>query len=1361
MSITAGRTRVRSAASMAGGFARRLLGVLAKRVRSRLFRKYAALLVALVGSALVVSTLVEVYYSFRENRAAQVLIQREKAAGAAAVIGQFVREIEGQLGWTTHASVLSGADALDQRRLDFLRLLRQAPAITEVAYIDPQGREQIRVSRLAMDVLGSGVDRSKDVAFQQAKASRRYVSEVYFRKESEPYLSLAIAGASRSSGVTIAEVNLKFIWDVVSRIKTGKGGVAYAVDGRGLLIAHPDIGLVLRKTDFSALPQVQAVLAAGRSIAAVLDARDRSGREVLSAHATVDALKWHVFVEQPLAEALEPVYASLWRSGLIGLAGLGLSAIAGLWLAQRMVVPVQTLADGATRIGDGDLGHRITIGTGLGSDQFQQLADSFNDMGARLKESYASLERKVEERTAELKESLEQQTATSKILSVISSSPGRLGPVFDTLLSSARTLSDAEFGHLLMFDGKMWTAAALQNLPKAYAEYWARAPVVASSATLLGRIAQTGKPFQREDARQADAYRAGDPLALATIDLGGARTLCGVPLLKDGRVIGAIVLYRQSVRAFSDKQIAVLQTFADQAVIAIENARLFEAEQTRTKELQESLEYQTATSEVLGVISRSPSELQPVLDSIVATAARLCEAEWAVIRRQGKDGTFHPVASRGAKDDLMRLITEHPIVPGRGSVSSRALLERRAIHVGDVDADAEYSEAQREVRRVGKFRTVLAVPLLSKREPIGVISLLRSNVRPFSSRQIELVTTFADQAVIAIENARLFEAEQTRTKELQESLEYQTATSEVLGVISRSPSELQPVLDAIVETAHGLCQADYTLAATLEADRAYHIVASKDANPEFLAWVRDHPMSAGDGSAIGLVAIEKRTIHLPDALADPRFTDHGRQQRSKARTMLTVPLMRRGEVIGALFLARTDVRPFAERQIDLVTTFADQAVIAINNVGLFEEVQARTRELTQSLSELKALSEVGQAVSSSLDLQTVLGTILRHACEISVTGGGAVYVLDQARGELVLEAGHNMSEELIAAVRQHHLKLSDPVVGECAKSGKPAQLADLDTKRDHPLFDVLRRAGVRALLAVPLIHQGVTIGVLLVRRARAGVFDAATVSLLQSFASQSSIAINNARLFQEIEEKGEQLRIASLHKSQFLANMSHELRTPLNAILGYTELIQDGVYGEPAPKMGTVLERVQTNGRHLLGLINDVLDLSKIEAGQLVLRLEDYALADVVQTVVASTESLAAEKKLALKCEVQKGIPAGRGDERRIAQVLLNLIGNAIKFTDAGEVRVSARAKKAKYVIEVADTGPGIPEAERERIFEEFHQVDSSNTKKKGGTGLGLAIARRIVEMHGGRLSVQSEVGKGSTFRVDLPIRVEKQRIAA
>ncbi len=461
--------------------------------------------------------------------------------------------------------------------------------------------------------------------------------------------------------------------------------------------------------------------------------------------------------------------------------------------------------------------------------------------------------------------------------------------------------------------------------------------------------------------------------------------------------------------------------------------------------------------------------------------------------------------------------------------------------------------------------------------------------------------------------------------------------------------------------------------------------------------------------------------------------------------------------VGAINLRRDKVEPFTDKQIELVTTFADQAVIAIENTRLFEEVQARTGELSQSVEELRALGEVSQAVNSTLDLETVLSTIAAKAVQLSATDGGAIYVFDQQRQEFELRATHGTDEAMIAAIREQGIRTDERIIARATAQRAPVQIPDLGKEPSSPIVNIVIRAGYRAVLVVPLLRPGETVGTLVVRRKQPGEFPQSTVELLETFADQSVLAIQNARLFHEIEEKGSELEIASKHKSQFLANMSHELRTPLNAILGYTELILDSIYGEPTEKMRTVLERLQSNGRHLLGLINDVLDLSKIEAGQLTLSLNDYSLGDMVHGVVSAVEPLAAEKRLAFTAQVAPDLPSGRGDERRLSQVLLNLVGNAIKFTDKGEVAIRASVTNGAFTVAVCDTGPGISAADQAKIFEEFQQADSSITRKKGGTGLGLSIAKRIIEMHGGRIWVESEPGKGSTFYFTLPVRVEAQ----
>ncbi|HXX84518.1 MAG TPA: ATP-binding protein [Casimicrobiaceae bacterium] len=780
--------------------------------RGRLFRKYLLLILTLVTIALLASGAISIYFSYEENKSALASLQHEKAIAAASRIEQYVEQIVRQLKY----AALSQLDASDvePRRNEFRNLLSQVPEVTEIAQLDAAGREQIAVSRVDLDSINSGKDRSQEPAFRNSKQGQPWFSPVYFKKDSEPYITIAIR--SGSDVVTIADVNLKFIWDVIWRIRIGDNGKAYVVDANGFLVADPDIVAVLQKRNLLQLLHVKAAIEKKwDSSEPAMVSTDLGGVSVLVSAAPIESLGWNVFVEQPVSEVYAHLYSSIVRTALLLLAGLVLSAAGALALARGMVRPIRTLEEGARRIGAGELEQQIEVRTG---DELEALANQFNHMTGKLRESYAGLEHKVDERTRELKNSLEQQTAISEILRVISS---------------------------------------------------------------------------------------------------------------------------------------------------------------------------------------SPTDVQPVLDAIAERAARLCDAFGASIHLADR-GVLRHVASWGSSSSEIADVETLPI--SRDSISGRALLEQKTIHVHDM---------------------------------------------------------------------------------MLEGAEY--------------------------------------------------------------------PLS------------------------------HQFAVRFGNRTMLVAPLYREGQPFGTIVLRRPDVRPFNDREIALVQTFGDQAAIAIENVRLFEEIQ----------------------------------------------------------------------------------------------------------------------------------------------------------------------------------EKSRQVEIASQHKMQFLANMSHELRTPLNAILGFSELLFDGIYGPLDDRVRSVLERVQHNGKHLLGLINDVLDLSKIDAGQLTLTLDAYSMSALVKSTLASTESLARAKGLALECTIADHLPVGWGDERRLAQVLLNVVGNAIKFTDQGKVEVTATAVDGKYCVDVRDTGPGIAEADQPRIFEEFQQVDVSSTRSKGGTGLGLAIARRIVEMHGGSISVVSTLGAGATFHIVLPVKAQQQREAA
>jgi signal transduction histidine kinase len=779
-------------------------------VRNRLFVKYVALFVALVSVALLANGGLEILFVYREHKASLIRLQHEQAEVAATKISQFVKGIEAQLGWTVQLPW--DASTFAQRRVDAWRLLRQVSAISELQQLDPSGRERIRVSRTDPDVTDSGLDLSREAKFRDALAHKSYYGPVYFRQNSEPYMTLALSGGS-GTGVSVTEVNLTFIWDVVSMIKVGERGHAYVIDALGRLIAHPEISLVLQNTDLSGLPQVKAARAALErdSIEPGQAGRSPQGREVLTSYAEIAPLGWLVFIDLPIDEAYAPFRATIARTLLLLLAALVLALLGGMFLVRRMVVPIQALRAGAARIGSGDLGQRISIKTG---DELESLADQFNDMAAKLQDSYANLE---------------------------------------------------------------------------------------------------------------------------------------------------------------------------------------------------------------------------------------------------------------------------------------------------------------------------------------------------------------------------------------------------------------------------------------------------------------------------------------------------------------------------------------------------------------EQVEIRTRELAQSVLELRALGEVSQAVNSTLNLENVLETIVAKAVQLSSAEAGSIYVFDELGGKFELRATYGMDALTIAAFAEQPINVSNRYTSLAVTRKEPIQIPDICDEPEHEMKEVILSAGYRAILIAPLLWQDQIVGLLVVRRREPGAFPKTTVDLLKTFAAQSVIAIQNARLFSEIDEKSRQIEIESRHKSQFLANMSHELRTPLNAILGYTELILDHIYGDIPGRMRGVMERVQVNGHHLLGLINDVLDLSKIEAGQLTLEMTDFSLKHVVEGVLDAVEPLAVEKRINIKGEISPALPAGRGDERRIAQVLLNLVGNAIKFTDAGEVSVAASSTDGAFLVAVRDTGSGISETDQCKIFDEFQQADSSSIRRKGGTGLGLSIAKRIIELHGGSIWVESKLGEGSTFSFTLPISRKEQ----
>ncbi len=950
------------------------------RLRGRLFRKYLLLIISLVSVALLASGGIGLYFSYQENRAALASLQHQIAIGASSRIDQYVRQITQQLSYAALPQIDAGD--VELRRIEFLKLLRQSPAVTDISQIDATGREQLAVSRLGMDVVASHKDRSQEPAFLNAKPGEPWYSPVYFRKETEPYMTVALRGGGDKGAVTVAEVNLKFIWDVVSRIKVGQKGKVYVVDRVGLLVADPDIGLVLRKTSLAALPHVKAAADIEVAEEPAMLSVDLNGVEVLTSVARIEPLAWNVFVERPVSEVYARLNASIQRTGLLFLAGLVFSALAASALARSMVRPIHVLDEGARLIGAGELNQQITIRTG---DELEGLAEQFNAMSAQLRESYAGLERKVEQRTAEVTQALEYQTAISEVLRVISESPTDVAPVFEAIMDSATHLFGVQIAAAFRYDGKQvhmiatrgWSGEALEDARRLY-------PAPPNPEMLSGRVILSGEVQTIDDTHGDSGYDQ------QTAHVGQWRRMMGAPLLREGAVAGVLVMAWAKPGTTPRHEIDLLKTFADQAVIAIENVRL-------VNETREALEQQTATAEVLQVISGSPTDVQPVFDAIAERAMTLCEARIGGVTQF--DGEWlHLVAYHGVTQeasDVMR--AAFPMLPGRDAITARAIAERAPVQIADVLADPEYG--QKEAAQRAGFRSNLAVPM-----------------------------------------------------------------------------------------------------------------------------VQD------------------------------------------------------GQVVGSIVVCREQVGAFSDKEVKLLQTFADQAVIAVQNV----------------------------------------------------------------------------------------------------------------------------------------------------------------------------------RLFNEIRDKSRQLEIANQHKSEFLANMSHELRTPLNAIIGFSEVLLERMFGELNEKQDDYLKDIFTSGKHLLSLINDILDLSKIEAGRMDLDLGDFDAAQAIANAMTLVRERAQTHGINLRLEASDTLGEIRADERKFKQILLNLLSNAVKFTpDGGAVTVFASIEGASIQVAVQDTGVGISAEDQLVVFDEFKQVGRHYTNKHEGTGLGLSLTRRFVELHGGTLSLQSEPGVGSMFTFAIPTRPE------